>query len=126
MTLSPSLKSAIRIGATVFAFTVLARPVPAIAQTHKIPTPASILGWEPGADQKLPSWKQVTEYFSAVDKASPNMIVRTLGPTTLGRPFIVAFISDSANLARLEHFRQVQRQLMDPRGSGRVERREKV
>ena len=62
-----------------------------------VPSPTSVLGWEPGADRKLPSWKQVTDYFAAVDKASPRVSVRTLGKTTLGRPFIVAFISDSAS-----------------------------
>ena len=80
-----------------------------------IPTPASILGFEPGADRHLPSWKQIVEYFTALGKASPRVQVRTLGKTTLGRPFIVAFISDSANLANLEHYRQIQRKLMDPR-----------
>jgi len=80
-----------------------------------IPTPASILGFEPGADRHLPSWKQITDYFTALGKASPRVTLRTLGKTTLGRPFLVAFISDSANLASLEHYRQIQRKLMDPR-----------
>src|SRR4051812_20373624 len=81
----------------------------------RIPDPAAILGFEPGADRKLPSWKQITDYFTALDKASPRVSVRTLGKTTLGRPFIVAFIADSSTLANLEHFRTIQRKLMDPR-----------
>ena len=86
------------------------------AQKSKaIPSPASILGWEPGTDRKLPTWKQVTDYFTALDKASPRVSVRTLGPTTLGRPFLVAFISDSATLANLPKYQKIQRQLMDPR-----------
>src|SRR5262245_24394099 len=85
------------------------------AATGAIPTPASILGFEPGADRKLPTWKQVTDYFTALDKASPRVSVRTLGKTTLGRPFTVAFISDSSTLANLERYRQIQRKLMDPR-----------
>jgi hypothetical protein len=85
------------------------------AQRATVPTPASILGWEPGTDRKLPTWKQVTDYFSALDAASPHVQVRTLGKTTLGRPFIVAFISDSANLANLEMYRRIQQQLLDPR-----------
>src|SRR5438094_3099338 len=94
--------------------------LPAGAQTRPnskpvLPTPASILGFEPGADRHLPSWKQITDYFAALDKASPRVSVRTLGKTVLGRPFIVAFISDAATIANLEHFRQVQRKLMDPR-----------
>src|SRR5881628_2181875 len=81
----------------------------------RIPTPASVLGFEPGADRHLPSWKQITDYFTALDKASPRVTVRTLGKTTLGRPFIVAFISDSATLRNLDHYRDIQRKLMDPR-----------
>ena len=88
---------------------------PASAPLSKIPTPTSILGFEPGADRHLPSWKQITDYFTALSKASPRVKVRTLGKTTLGRPFIVAFISDSATLANLDHYRQIQRKLMDPR-----------
>src|SRR5262249_2743280 len=80
-----------------------------------IPTPSPILGFEPGADRHLPSWKQITDYFTALDKARPRVPPRVLGKTTLGRPFLVVFISDSSTLANLEHFRQVQRKLMDPR-----------
>jgi hypothetical protein len=88
----------------------------AIAQPSRtLPTPASILGFQPGADQHLPSWKQITDYFAALDKASPRVTVRTLGKTVLGRPFIVAIIADSSTLANLEHYRQIQRKLMDPR-----------
>jgi hypothetical protein len=85
------------------------------AARDPIPSPASILGFEPGAERHLPSWKQITDYFTALDRASPRVSVRTLGKTTLGRPFLVAFISDSATLANLEHYRQIQRKLMDPR-----------
>jgi len=80
-----------------------------------IPTPASVLGFEPGADRKLPTWEQVTTYFRALDKASPRVSVRTLGKTVKGRDFIVAFIADPATLANLERYRQIQRKLMDPR-----------
>src|SRR5262245_64341615 len=106
-----------RILAAVLAVAPLA---PSLAQraassSARLPIPADVLGFEPGADRHLPSWKQITDYFSALDKASPRVSVRTLGKTTLGRPFIVAFISDSSTLANLERYRQIQRKLMDPR-----------
>ena len=85
------------------------------AGASTIPSPASVLGFEPGADRKLPTWKQVTDYFTALDKASPNVTVRTLGKTTLGRPFLVAFISDAQTLANLPRYQQIQKKLMDPR-----------
>ena len=95
-------------------------------RSDAIPTPASILGFEPGADRHLPSWKQIVDYFTALDKASPRVSVRTLGKTTLGRPFIVAFISDSSTLANLEHYRQIQRKLMDPRLQAAGERQKLI
>ena len=105
--------------ATSAAGRTVEKPLPATAQARKandpIPTPASIIGFEPGTDRKLPTWKQVTDYFTALDKASPRVSVRTLGKTTLGRPFLVAFIGDPATLANLERYRQIQRKLMDPR-----------
>src|SRR6185436_4067609 len=101
--------------AAAFGAAALVTPVRSILAQRAIPTPASILGFEPGADRKLPSWKQVFDYFTALDAASPRVSVRTLGKTTLGRPFIVAFISDSSTLANLERFRGIQRKLMDPR-----------
>ncbi len=90
-------------------------PQSAAAQKRAIPTPASILGYEPGADRKLPTWKQITEYFTALDKASPRVTTRVLGPTTLGRPFLAVFIADSSTLANLDRYKQIQRKLMDPR-----------
>ena len=94
---------------------IVERPLPAPRTAGPIPAPASVIGFEPGTDRKLPTWKQITEYFTALDRASPRVSVRTLGRTTLGRPFLVAFISDPSTLANLERYRQIQRKLMDPR-----------
>jgi hypothetical protein len=55
-------------------------------------------------------------YFTALDAASPRVAVRTLGRTTLGRPFIAVFLGDSATIADLPRHQAVQRRLADPRG----------
>src|SRR5687768_7367535 len=111
--------AAVAIGAATLTppFTAIA-----LAQASALPTPASVIGFEPGTDRKLPTWKQVTEYFTALDKASPRVSVRTLGKTTLGRPFLVAYISDPSTLANLGRYQQIQRKLMDPRLRARGER----
>src|SRR5215213_9647610 len=72
---------------------------PATAAPLAVPAPAAVLGFEPGADRKLPEWRQVVEYFQRLDRASPRVALRTLGPTTMGRPFVAAFIGDSATIA---------------------------
>src|SRR5215217_6049107 len=118
---APTSLAAFRAGALVVCAAVsLAAQTP--APSSSIPTPASVIGFEPGADRKLPTWKQVTDYFTALDKASPRVTVRTLGKTTLGRPFIVAFIADPATLANLPRYQQIQRKLMDPRLAATGER----
>ena len=80
-----------------------------------VPTPAKVLGFAPGTDRKLPQWTQVVEYFTQLGRSSPRIQVHTLGKTTLGRPFIAAFISDSATIANLPTYREIQRRLADPR-----------
>ncbi|HET9011287.1 MAG TPA: M14 family zinc carboxypeptidase [Gemmatimonadaceae bacterium] len=80
-----------------------------------VPAPAAVLGFEPGADRKLPAWSQVVDYFTRLDAASPRVVVRTLGRTTMGRPFIAAFIGDSATIADLPRYADIQRRLADPR-----------
>src|ERR1035437_10296563 len=104
-----------------FAVALPVVSAPLAAQPPPVPTPASILGYEPGADRKLPSWKQVTDYFHALERASPRVQVRTLGKTTLVRPFLAVFIADSSTIRNLERFRQIQRKLIDPRLRGRDE-----
>ena len=106
-----------------FTLALLALLAPAAARAQRaVPTPASVIGFEPGADRRLPGWQQVVAYFTALDAASPRVQLRTLGKTTLGRPFIAAFIGDSATLANLPRVKEAQRKLADPRLSTAQER----
>jgi hypothetical protein len=81
-----------------------------------------VIGFEPGTDRKLPEWRQVVAYFQALDAASPRLELHTLGKTTLGRPFIAAFIGDPATLANLGKVRDAARRLADPRLTTAAER----
>ena len=95
---------------------LLAPLAPAFAQRRSaVPAPRDVLGFVPGTDRKLPTWKAVGDYLAALDRASPRITVRTLGRTTLGRPFLAAFIADSATLAALPRHREIQRRLADAR-----------
>ena len=85
---------------------------PAAAQ---VPTPEAVLGFRPGADSMLASWAQITDYLGRLAAASPRVRLDTVGPTTQGRPYLLATISDPANLARRAALMEAQARLADPR-----------
>jgi Zinc carboxypeptidase len=94
---------------------LVAAAVPAAAQRRRVPAPASVLGFVPGADRRLAPWDTIVTYFHALGAASDRVQVREIGRTTGDAPFIVVFISSPANLARLGELREQQRLLADPR-----------
>src|SRR5213079_1503943 len=85
------------------------------AQTKTIPAPADVLGFTPGDDRKLASWAKVVEYFQKLAATSDRVKFEEIGKTTMGAPFVYATISSPENLKRLKEFREIQRQLADPR-----------
>ena len=84
------------------------------AAAQNVPSPKSVLGFEPTADRTIADWKQITGYFAKLDAASNKVEVREIGKTTLGKPLIVAFISAPENIKNLEKYRQINRKLADP------------
>ncbi len=82
---------------------------------QNVPTPKSFLGFEPADDKKVADWKQITDYFSKLDKASPRVTVQEFGKSTLGKPMIVAYISSPQNLLQLNKYKQISQKLADPR-----------
>jgi len=91
------------------------RPNVALAQNKTIPAPEDVLGFRPGDDRKLASWTQIVEYFRRLDAASDRVKFEEIGKTTMGAPFVFATISAPENLKRLNEFKEIQRQLADPR-----------
>jgi hypothetical protein len=82
----------------------------------RIPTPRSVLGFEPGEDRKLAEWPALVRYYQALAEASDRVRFRELGKTTLGAPFVALVISSPQNLRRLEQYRRLNARLADPRG----------
>src|SRR5438105_82900 len=87
----------------------------AVAQNKTIPPPADVLGFTPGDDRKLASWAKVVEYFQKLAAASDRVKFEEIGKSTMGAPFVYATISAPENLKRLTEFKEIQRQLADPR-----------
>ena len=80
-----------------------------------LPTPRSLLGFTPGDDRTIADWRQITDYFARLDKASDRVLVKNIGQTTLGRPLIATFISARENILALNKYQEIQRRLADPR-----------
>src|SRR5437870_9967279 len=87
----------------------------ATAQTKSIPAPEDVLGFRPGDDRKLASWAKVVEYFQKLAAASDRVKFEEIGKSTMGASFVYATISAPENLKRLAEFKNIQRQLADPR-----------
>jgi hypothetical protein len=80
-----------------------------------IPSPRSVLGFNPGDDRTIADWKQIADYFTRLDKASDRVQLQTLQKSTLGRTMFVAFISAPENIRSLEKYKAIQSRLADPR-----------
>ena len=98
---------------------LLALSATALAQRKRaepaIPSPSAVFGFNPGDDRTIADWKQITDYFAQLDKASDRVTVQTFGQSTLGRPMIAAFISAPENIRSLEKYKEIQARLADPR-----------
>lgn len=105
---------AVLLAATLMA-SVLATSA-AVAQGREITSPERFFGFPMGADRKLARWDKLVEYYRLLERESDRMRVVDMGPSTMGNPFLVLFISSPANLARLDEFRQMNATLADPRG----------
>lgn len=82
-----------------------------------IPTPEAFFGHAMGADRQLVRWDRLVEYYEMLDAASDRIEVRNVGPSTLGHPFLVVFVSSPENLAQLDRLQELNRILQDPRGA---------
>ncbi len=82
-----------------------------------LPMPEEHFGHSMGADRRLVSWEDVVSYFRTLDEASDSLSVQELGPTTEGRPLILAVISDSETIASLDRHRSILSSLADPRAT---------
>ncbi len=112
--LLPILLSVLFVALSIQSAAVLCSTV-ATAKAKSIPAPADVLGFTPGDDRKLASWAKVVEYFQKLAAASDRVKFEEIGKSTMGAPFVYATISAPENLKRLDEFKEIQRQLADPR-----------
>lgn len=103
------------VAALALVFCLTAGLAAAPPTSPKVTTPEAAFGFTLGTDRKLADWTQLVAYYQTLARESPRVRFANLGPTTEGRPFVLVTISAPENLARLEHYRQINAALADPR-----------
>ena len=81
-----------------------------------ITTPVAHFGFELTADGKFAMWDQEVAYYEKLAKESDRIDLQVLGKSTQGRPFLLLTISSPPNLAKADRYKEISRQMADPRG----------
>ncbi len=110
------MRSLVRLSTGLLALASVAFP-----ETVGIPSPESHFGHRMGADRELIEWDEVVRYFQRLETESDQIVVRELGKSTEGRPFILATIADPETLNNLDRYREIQARLADPRNTSQEE-----
>jgi hypothetical protein len=95
--------------AVIVAFVLLA--LLTLSARAEVPTPEQFFGFKIGADKKLARYDKIVEYFKLLASRTDRVRVRTLGPTTLGNPFILVEISSADTIKELDHYKALERKL---------------
>ncbi|MCX6545411.1 MAG: M14 family metallopeptidase [Acidobacteria bacterium] len=86
------------------------------AASRTLPTPESVLGFKPGADNKLATYDQAISYLKKLAAASPSIRLVEAGKTTDGRVMYFALISNAKNLDNVDRYREIAQRLAHPQG----------
>src|ERR1700744_1234763 len=111
---SEPYKGQIRMKKILLLFAIASQVALAASAKH-ITSPEEAFGFKPGTDRKLADWKELTAYFKKLSTESDKIRYEEIGKTTEGRPFITVTISAPENLAHLDHYKEIQTRLADPR-----------
>ncbi|HHY11823.1 MAG TPA: peptidase M14 family protein [Firmicutes bacterium] len=82
----------------------------------KVTSPEEFFGFKLGSDRKIARWDKITDYFYTIESESDRIRVVEMGKSTEGNPFLLTIISAPENLARLEHYKEINARISDPRG----------
>jgi len=96
----------------ILSFLLVALTLPhKYVQAQNAQTPLQFFGFEPGSDRNLIDYDQLIAYCKKLDQASPRIEMREIGETPMGKKMYLVFISSPENLAKLDRYREINRQL---------------
>src|SRR5690349_7303576 len=83
---------------------------------QSVPAPESVLGHKPGDDFYLANYDESRDYFHKLAAASNRIKLINVGKTSRGLDWEIAIISAPANLAKLDHYKEISHGLAHGRG----------
>ena len=84
--------------------------------SDKVPSPDKILGYVVGTPNKLTYTKDMYRYYRELEKATPRVRVFTAPERSEeGKEQLLVVVSDEANLAKLDRYKEITARLADPR-----------
>lgn len=96
-----------------FFLTELVDHLPA---SQTVPSPDKVLGYVIGTPNKLTYTKDMYRYYRELEKATPRVRVFTAPEhSEEGREQLLVVVSDEANLAKLDRYKEITAKLADPR-----------
>src|SRR5688572_13148577 len=96
-----------------FFLTELVDHLPA---SDRVPSPQKVLGYIAGTPNKLTYTKDMYRYYRELEKASPRVRVFVAPEKSEeGREQLLVLVSDEANLAKLDRYKEITAKLADPR-----------
>ncbi|MBS1875910.1 MAG: hypothetical protein JSU00_22030 [Acidobacteria bacterium] len=101
-----------------FFLTELVDHLPA---SDTVPSPDKVIGYVVGTPDKLTYTKDIYRYLRELEKASKRVKIFSIGKSEEGRDTLIVAISDEANIARLDHYREITAKLADPRVTPKAE-----
>lgn len=114
-----------RYGKEIKAYTTqsdyLSNLVDHLPYSKTIPSPLDFFGTIVGAPDTLHYAEEIYSYMRALAKASPRVMVRTIGHTEEGREMIEVFIADASTIKNIQTFRGYLNDLADPRKTDSTE-----
>ncbi|HTG18201.1 MAG TPA: M14 family zinc carboxypeptidase, partial [Blastocatellia bacterium] len=90
--------------------------------SDKVPSPDKVLGYVVGTPNKLTHTTEMYKYYRELEKATPRVRVFTAPERSEeGREQLLVVVSDEANIAKLDRYKEITARLADPRKTSDVE-----
>ena len=84
--------------------------------SDKVPSPDKVLGYVVGTPNKLTYTKDMYRYYRELEKSTPRVRVLTAPERSEeGREQMLVIVSDEANIAKLDRYKEITARLADPR-----------